>query len=70
MKLQFLFLLYNLLANLIASGEISIPVNYFPNDNINEEPINRWRPYAFLLFTNFINEVYQDVPFDFCTPKN
>ena len=51
-------------------NEISIPVNYFPNDNINEEPINRWRPYAFLLFTNFINEVYQDVPFDFCTQKN
>ena len=51
-------------------NEISIPVNYFPNDDINEEPINRWRPYAFLLFTNFINEVYQDVPFDFCTPKN
>ena len=51
-------------------NEISIPVNYFPNDDINEEPINRWRPYAFLLFTNFINEVYQDVPFDFCTQKN
>jgi homoserine O-succinyltransferase len=51
-------------------NEISIPVNYFPNDDINEEPINRWRPYAFLLITNFINEVYQDVPFDFCTPKN
>ena len=51
-------------------NEISIPVNYFPNDDINEEPINRWRPYAFLLFTNFINEVYQDVPFDFCTKKN
>ena len=45
--------------------EIDIPANYFPNDNINLEPINRWRPYAFLLFTNFINEVYQDVPFNF-----
>ena len=49
--------------------KISIPVNYFPNDDINEEPVNRWRPYAFLLFTNFINEVYQDVPFDFCKQK-
>ena len=45
--------------------KIDIPVNYFPNDDINLEPINRWRPYAYLLFTNFINEVYQDVPFDF-----
>ena len=54
----------------LDKNEISIPVNYFPNDDINEEPINRWRPYAFLLFTNFINEVYQDVPFDFCKQKN
>ena len=45
--------------------KIDIPANYFPNDDINLEPINRWRPYAFLLFTNFINEVYQDVPFNF-----
>jgi homoserine O-succinyltransferase/O-acetyltransferase len=53
----------------LEKNKISIPVNYFPNDDINEEPINRWRPYAFLLFTNFINEVYQDVPFDFCKQK-
>jgi len=45
--------------------DIVIPANYFPDDDINLEPINRWRPYAFLLFTNFINEVYQDVPFNF-----
>ncbi|MDC0093707.1 homoserine O-succinyltransferase [Alphaproteobacteria bacterium] len=53
----------------LEKTKISIPVNYFPNNDINEEPINRWRPYAFLLFTNFINEVYQDVPFDFCKQK-
>jgi homoserine O-succinyltransferase len=45
---------------------IKLPDNYFPNNDINLEPINRWRPYAFLLFSNFINEVYQDVPFNFC----
>ena len=45
---------------------IQIPQNYFPNDDIQKDPINRWRPYAFLLFSNFINEVYQDVPFEFC----
>ena len=43
-----------------------IPQNYFPDDDIQKDPINRWRPYAFLLFSNFINEVYQDVPFEFC----
>ena len=49
--------------------KIDIPVNYFPNDNISLAPINRWRPYAFLLFSNFINEVYQDVPFNFTNIK-
>ena len=52
------------------NSQIDIPANYFPNDDINLEPINRWRPYAFLLFTNFINEVYQDVPFNFTKVNN
>ena len=47
--------------------ETEIPENYFPKNDTTRDPINRWRPYAFLLFTNFINEVYQDVPFDFVT---
>ena len=47
--------------------ETEIPENYVPNNDATKDPINRWRPYAFLLFTNFINEVYQDVPFDFVT---
>ena len=46
--------------------DIQIPKNYFPDDDTQKDPINRWRPYAFLLFSNFINEVYQDVPFEFC----
>ncbi len=45
---------------------VKIPENYFPDNDIKQMPVNRWRPYAFLLFTNFINEVYQDVPFNFC----
>ena len=44
--------------------EIVRPENYFPQNDTSQKPINRWRPYAFLLFANFINEVYQDVPFD------
>ena len=53
----------------LENSEITLPENYFPNNDINLEPINRWRPYAFLLFSNFINEVYQDVPFEFCKQK-
>ena len=37
----------------LEKTKIAIPVNYFPNDDIKEEPINRWRPYAFLLFTSY-----------------
>ena len=44
---------------------ISLPENDFPDNDDQKLPVNRWRPYAFLLFANFINEVYQDVPFDF-----
>ena len=54
----------------LQNSQIDIPAYYFPNDDINLEPINRWRPYAFLLFTNFINEVYQDVPFSFTKLSN
>ena len=52
------------------NAHIDIPANYFPNDDVSLDPINRWRPYAFLLFTNFINEVYQDVPFNFTKISN
>ena len=52
------------------NAHIDIPANYFPNDDVSLDPINRWRPYAFLLFTNFINEVYQDVPFNFTKVSN
>ena len=44
--------------------DIIAPKNYFPENDTNKVPLNRWRPYAYLLFANFINEVYQDVPFN------
>ncbi len=44
--------------------KIDLPENYFPQNDVNKEPINNWRPYAFLLFANFINQVYQEVPYD------
>ncbi len=42
---------------------IKLPENYYPENDSKREPINRWRPYAFLLFANFINDLYQNVPF-------
>ena len=49
----------------IANGTpIEIPHNYFPADNPEMPPQNRWRSHAHLLFGNWINQVYQTTPFD------
>ncbi|HHG89042.1 MAG TPA: homoserine O-succinyltransferase [Devosia sp.] len=40
------------------------PVGYYPDDNPDSEPENRWRSHGFLLFQNWINEIYQTTPFD------
>lgn len=45
--------------------DIAIPVNYFPSDNPNKEPVNRWRAHAHLLFSNWLNYyVYQETPYE------
>jgi len=47
-----------------AGKKIQMPVNYFPNDLESETPVNHWRPFAFLLINNWLNELYRDTPFD------
>jgi len=42
----------------------ALPRNYFPQDDPAQTPPNRWRSHAHLLFGNWINEMYQTVPFD------
>ena len=45
--------------------DIEIPENYFPNDNVDERPLNTWRSHTHLLFSNWLNYyVYQETPFD------
>ena len=41
-----------------------LPANYFPDDDPSRRPQNRWRSHAHLLFSNWINEIYQTTPFD------
>ncbi len=44
---------------------IRIPKNYFPNDDVTQEPLVRWRGHANLLFSNWLNYfVYQTTPYD------
>ena len=47
-----------------AGAEIQLPNNYFPDDDPSQTPVNQWRSYAHLLFWNWINDIYQHVPFD------
>ncbi len=42
----------------------AMPHGYFPDDDPAKAPVNFWRPYAFLLISNWINDLYQATPFD------
>lgn len=50
----------------IAKGlPISIPKNYYPDDDPNQTPVVKWRSHANLLFANWLNYyVYQETPYD------
>ena len=41
-----------------------IPKNYFPEDKPELAPQNYWRPFAYLLCANWLNDLYQDTMFD------
>ncbi|WP_341987957.1 homoserine O-succinyltransferase [Azorhizobium sp. AG788] len=47
-----------------ANMKVSIPRNYFPDDDPTKPPQNSWRSHAHLLFGNWINQIYQTTPFD------
>jgi homoserine O-succinyltransferase len=44
---------------------IEIPINYYPDNNPEKEPIMRWRGHANLLISNWLNYyVYQETPYN------
>lgn len=50
----------------VANGlPVQIPLNYFPQNDPSQKPVNHWRAHANLLFTNWLNYyVYQTTPYD------
>ena len=50
--------------DLTNDKNLALPQNYFPNDNPQLNPINRWRSHAHLLYGNWVNEIYQTTPFE------
>jgi homoserine O-succinyltransferase/O-acetyltransferase len=51
--------------DVVAGLEPALPENYFPNDDAEQAPQNRWRSHGNLVFANWLNYyVYQITPFD------
>lgn len=49
----------------VAEGTpINVPTNYYPDDDPNQPPMNRWRSHAHLLYGNWITEIYETTPYD------
>ena len=42
----------------------ALPANYYPDDNPDNEPVNYWRPFAYLLMANWLNDLYQTTLYD------
>ncbi len=44
---------------------IEVPLNYYPDDNPEKEPVMKWRSAANLMFSNWLNYyVYQQTPYN------
>jgi homoserine O-succinyltransferase len=43
---------------------IGIPQNYYPGDDPGQPPLVRWRAHAHLFFSNWLNYVYQETPYN------
>ncbi|HAQ07959.1 MAG TPA: homoserine O-succinyltransferase, partial [Bacillus bacterium] len=50
----------------LAKGiDIQLPENYFPQNDQEQKPVNRWRAHAHLFFSNWLNYyVYQETPYE------
>ena len=45
--------------------DISMPYNYFPDNNVNRKPVMTWRSHGSLLYANWLNYyLYQQTPYD------
>ena len=50
--------------DLDAGITTDLPKSYFPENNPDNTPVNFWQPFAYLLISNWINDLYQSTPFD------
>lgn len=45
-------------------GDVQMPYHYFPDNDPTVAPKNRWRSHAFLMIANWLDDIYQNVPYD------
>lgn len=50
--------------DMLEGTKVDVPINYYPNNDPQMPPQNRWRSHAHLLYGNWISEIYQTTPFD------
>jgi len=43
---------------------IAVPKNYYPDNDPSQQPLVRWRAHAHLFFSNWLNYVYQETPYN------
>lgn len=55
--------------DLIAGKKIDVPKNYYPEDNPNNMPHLSWRSHANLFFINWVDFIYQTIPYDWTDQK-
>ncbi|MEM6781534.1 MAG: homoserine O-succinyltransferase, partial [Pseudomonadota bacterium] len=47
-----------------ARDDVDVPLNYYPDNNPDKDPVMTWRSHRHLLFSNWVNMIYQGTPFD------
>jgi homoserine O-succinyltransferase len=53
--------------DIAADKPINIPQNYYLNNDPTQRPRHTWRSLGYLLFNNWLSELYRDTPFDLAT---
>ena len=49
--------------DLSTRQDVDLPLNYYPDDDPKNDPVNSWRGNGHLLFSNWVNFLYQTTPF-------
>lgn len=47
-----------------AGKPINVPCNYYPNNDPTQRPRHTWRSLGYLLFNNWLSEIYRETPYD------